>query len=200
MNVDRMTPRLVDEDLPPHSKRCPRCGEILFDDMEVCFGCLYDFTREPYRLPEGMIEAKAATEPDDDDLPFDESGFDEQDTGILGTHSVPEEPKHPCMSSGSVINVGRKLLLRTPELVVGLSLPAHGLTLGYAPDNDVVLKLEGIAEYHLVMVPRKDDVVAVGLVENAFGSPGVPTDRGCAFLREGQSIGIGNLTLSPGLP
>ena len=26
-------------------KRCPRCGEVLFDDMDVCYGCLYDFGR-----------------------------------------------------------------------------------------------------------------------------------------------------------
>jgi len=25
---------------------CPRCGEMLFADMDVCYGCLYDFTRE----------------------------------------------------------------------------------------------------------------------------------------------------------
>ena len=26
-------------------KTCPRCGEELFADMRVCYGCLYDFTR-----------------------------------------------------------------------------------------------------------------------------------------------------------
>ena len=26
-------------------KTCPRCGEELFADMQVCYGCLYDFTR-----------------------------------------------------------------------------------------------------------------------------------------------------------
>lgn len=42
------------EELPPGVKRCPRCGETLFDDMSVCYGCLYDFEREPYRPPEGL--------------------------------------------------------------------------------------------------------------------------------------------------
>lgn len=38
------------------TKRCPRCGEVLFDDMDVCYGCLYDFRRRPYRLPEGLSD------------------------------------------------------------------------------------------------------------------------------------------------
>lgn len=25
------------------TKTCPRCGEVLFADMDVCYGCLYDF-------------------------------------------------------------------------------------------------------------------------------------------------------------
>lgn len=27
-------------------KTCPICGAVCFDDMEVCFGCLHDFTDE----------------------------------------------------------------------------------------------------------------------------------------------------------
>lgn len=27
-------------------KTCPRCGQELLQDMDVCYGCLYDFTRE----------------------------------------------------------------------------------------------------------------------------------------------------------
>lgn len=27
------------------TKTCPRCGQILFADMDVCYGCLYDFSR-----------------------------------------------------------------------------------------------------------------------------------------------------------
>lgn len=29
------------------TKRCPVCDEELFADMDVCYGCLYDFSREP---------------------------------------------------------------------------------------------------------------------------------------------------------
>ena len=27
-------------------KGCPRCGQLLYADMEVCYGCLYDFRRK----------------------------------------------------------------------------------------------------------------------------------------------------------
>lgn len=30
---------------PVHKKKCPRCGQELLQDMDVCYGCLYDFTR-----------------------------------------------------------------------------------------------------------------------------------------------------------
>lgn len=28
------------------TRRCPRCGAELYADMDVCYGCLYDFTRD----------------------------------------------------------------------------------------------------------------------------------------------------------
>lgn len=30
------------------TKSCPRCGATLFADMDVCYGCLYDFSTSPY--------------------------------------------------------------------------------------------------------------------------------------------------------
>lgn len=30
------------------TKSCPRCGAILFADMDVCYGCLYDFSTSPF--------------------------------------------------------------------------------------------------------------------------------------------------------
>lgn len=28
------------------TRRCPRCGAELYEDMAVCYGCLYDFSRD----------------------------------------------------------------------------------------------------------------------------------------------------------
>ena len=40
------------------TKTCPRCGEELFRDMDVCYGCLYDFTRKPDLPPLAADEGK----------------------------------------------------------------------------------------------------------------------------------------------
>lgn len=34
------------------TKTCPRCGQELFDDMDTCYGCLYDFTRDGVDAPQ----------------------------------------------------------------------------------------------------------------------------------------------------
>lgn len=39
-------------------KTCPVCGARCFDDMEVCYGCLHDFTRED-ASPAGQAVASA---------------------------------------------------------------------------------------------------------------------------------------------
>ena len=31
-------------------KACPRCGATMFEDMSVCYGCLYDFDRGPSKI------------------------------------------------------------------------------------------------------------------------------------------------------
>lgn len=36
-------------------KMCPICGSICFDDMDVCYGCLHDFSREPSRRSVGSL-------------------------------------------------------------------------------------------------------------------------------------------------
>ena len=30
---------------PTRTKTCPSCGATLFADMDICYGCLYDFTK-----------------------------------------------------------------------------------------------------------------------------------------------------------
>lgn len=37
------------------TKRCPRCGEVLFSDMSVCYGCLYNFERNDKESSVGLL-------------------------------------------------------------------------------------------------------------------------------------------------
>lgn len=39
------------------TKRCPVCDEELFEDMNICYGCLYDFSRTSSDREQGKYEA-----------------------------------------------------------------------------------------------------------------------------------------------
>ncbi|MDD3485371.1 MAG: FHA domain-containing protein, partial [Atopobiaceae bacterium] len=70
--------------------RCPRCGAVLFDDMEVCYACLYDFSKDRAAQrraqmppmpgdPElstadvvGLVDGWAGSEPEVRDAPMDD--------------------------------------------------------------------------------------------------------------------------------
>ena len=225
--------------LPARGKRCPRCGELLFEDMDVCYGCLYDFTREPYHLPEGMIGGTSEVGATRDEMclpaidePFGLEGRGERmQLARLASapkvferqapaHAPQATPAHmpagvampympatvpaavatsptPAAESASASTPAsspQRMMLATPELSVALPLPFSGLRLGSAPDNDVVLMDGDIAGHHLLLLPRKGDVIAVGLVGGAFrGDGGVSED--CAVLHSGDSITLGGATL-----
>lgn len=118
-------------------KTCPRCGAELYEDMGVCYGCLYDFTRdEPRRerlLPEPPL--------------VDGDG---QDTAPLGEAlaCVPEE-------------VGMRLSTASVDVWVGV--PPEGLSLGRDPSNDVVLHSPAVSRRHLRLVPTSDGMEATDL-------------------------------------
>lgn len=83
-------------------KTCPRCGEVLFSDMDVCFGCLYDFKRDELsRVPKrreltvvqgrgkGVGSLPTPTSPDPlEDIELDE--IDDDDDEVF-----PVEPPEP---------------------------------------------------------------------------------------------------------
>ena len=54
------------------TKVCPQCGQRLFSDMNMCFGCLYDFGRAIKPMP---VAARTVDAPLPlDDMPLDEPG------------------------------------------------------------------------------------------------------------------------------
>lgn len=44
------------------TKRCPVCDEELFEDMNICYGCLYDFSRTSSDREQGKYEARSRTQ------------------------------------------------------------------------------------------------------------------------------------------
>ncbi|MCH4054297.1 MAG: FHA domain-containing protein [Atopobiaceae bacterium] len=95
------------------TKVCPRCGARLFEDMSVCYECLYDFDRVPQPLglptldePDGpLLDGVTASEPGaadrvgtrpwpqpDDELPPDEAWQEE----VPDEADLPEAGEEPA--------------------------------------------------------------------------------------------------------
>ena len=114
-------------------KRCPRCGEVLFDDMDVCYGCLYDFgrNREEDLARAGIPEEFALLE----------GGLEEPEG--FGEAHARELPERPDL----------RVWLRTDSADVILPLPGEGLVLGSDLSCDVVLHSILASPRHLRLVP-----------------------------------------------
>lgn len=175
----------------PATKTCPRCGAELFADMDVCYGCLYDFTRpkpgarqEPQlddrdgtsrergTLGEGMEDLAAAVSADATlDIP----------PGAFGVR-MPEVPS---------------LRVRCSDLDVTVPLGAEGLLVGRAPDCDVVLHSVAVSRRHL-RVEAKGGVVCVKDLGST--NPAMLRGRevtGVQVVREGETVDVCGTLLTP---
>ena len=112
------------------TKLCPRCGAELYADMNVCYGCLYDFSRESAR-------------PELPGFPEEESERDEGDTLDLGRRA-------------SAPGKGTGMLVRTASIDVWVGVPAQGVSVGRAPGNDIVLHSHAVSRSHLRLVPKPE--------------------------------------------
>ena len=140
------------------TKVCPRCGEELFADMRVCYGCLYEFP--PARdvtapassaVPKTEESASAAEEPAlpglvedepflwDAGLPPAESGWEDDTLDLSG---VGNEAIAMAASSPETQPSSREVLcwVRTPSMEVRLPIPNEGLVIGRDQTCDVVLR------------------------------------------------------------
>lgn len=68
-------------------KSCPRCGEALYADMDVCYGCLYDFGRKD----NGPSELAGALE--------EPEGLVPQDPRLVSPPVPPSQPPSPVPPS-----------------------------------------------------------------------------------------------------
>ena len=109
------------------TRACPRCGAELYADMHVCYGCLYDFSRD-------------SAGPD--------TGADAGCGGDTVDLSVTVAPKDGRVALG--------MWLRTASVDVWVPVPEQGISLGRDPTNDVVLHSPAVSRRHLRMVPTPD--------------------------------------------
>lgn len=179
-------------------KRCPRCGETLYADMQVCYGCLYDFTRSdngPSELaceldePDGMrehdrSEADAAPAPRlSDDLggmpaptlvAERDGGGKDAGAGRRGEAPRELEPEDPRARAAGPRACGAGARPR-PE--PARPLPARAAGLGASEDVEVTTVLGGGAATGLGRVR----VSGAGLdVLVPMGAGGLAVGRGSA--------------------
>ena len=146
------------------TKVCPRCGERLFADMEVCYGCLYDFTRKKPRplLPDPpRIDAEEVSA--DPFVPY--SGGEDAPLAFeypmlpMAHEEVPPGPDETAVLSSASLGV----LIRTEDVDVCVPLPRHGLVVGRGPDCDVVLHAGTVSRRHVSLVPTVTGAVVEDL-------------------------------------
>ena len=114
------------------TKVCPRCGAELYADMNVCYDCLYDFSRDSSRR-------SLSTLPTITESPRD---------------VVADPSAAPTAGAGRERAVG--ILLRTASLDCWVGVPSEGVSVGRSQDNDVVLHSPAVSDHHLRLVPTPD--------------------------------------------
>ncbi|WP_455136028.1 FHA domain-containing protein [Thermophilibacter sp.] len=145
------------------TRTCPRCGSELYADMDVCYGCLYDFGREAARPG----------------LPASVPVMGPGETMPLAA-GVPAE--------GLTEEVG--MLVRTASVDVWVAVPEEGLVVGRAPECDVVLHSLAVSRAHLRVTPTSDGMEARDLGSTNPARYRGREVRDCVIVAYGDSIDV----------
>ena len=117
------------------TKTCPRCGDVLYGDMHICYGCLYDFSRDRSKKPTGL---PALTEREE---------FGERASAAPGVAGRGE--------------LG--MVVKTQHADVWTPVPSEGALVGRDPGSDVVLHLPAVSQRHLRVCPTPDGMEVTDL-------------------------------------
>lgn len=136
------------------TKVCPRCGMELFSDMDVCYGCLYDFRRDAGRGRARGTDARVdggagdsvvggmsipLDEPDDEPVPASEVPFPQLPTGTRQAREDGSEAGTPADVTASLAPAprsGRRYEVERGELSAD--------QLAAAADDDPTLPLPSL--------------------------------------------------------
>ena len=177
-----------DHDAEERTKTCPRCGQVLFADMDVCYGCLYDFSRDHHGAADGRIaqeralrerlKAVPAVQDPLDTIELDEIDDEEEDERELrvprhrretqdAPRSLPDatldlSPARAAIELQAEGGAGGvplyALVVSTDDLQVRLPLGERPVTVGRDEANDIVLRDRAVSRRH-VRVSCEDGVV-----------------------------------------
>jgi len=198
------------------TKICPRCGEVLFADMDVCYGCLYDFARDERTRAkgEGQRQGLAApapsaeavgTSPGEDLLASIE--LDEIDDEPLAPPRHRKELGSPADSPDDTLDLSGQVeadltqvaaaarnafcvIASSSDMQVRIPLPESGLSVGRGEGNDIVLRSRSVSRSHLRLVPAGDHVLAEDCgATNPAMVDGAPLD-GVVDLEPGDVVSV----------
>ena len=177
------------------TKVCPRCGEELFADMRVCYGCLYEFppgrdvpTPASPAVPKTEETASVAEEPllpelvEDEPflwdvgLPPAESGWEDDtlDLSGVGNKAIATAASSPDTQPSS-----REVLcwVRTPSMEVRLPIPNEGLVIGRDQTCDVVLRSHAVSRSHVRILPAQDGEEGMRVIDLGATNPAIFSGR-----------------------
>lgn len=124
------------------TKVCPQCGQVLFEDMDVCYGCLYDFSHEvnvrSLGLPATLLEDGVLDALDGE-----------------GTRTEPPAAGGGGDSRSDQGTPARLFALhvRSSDVELDVPLPVGGIMIGRLSTCDVVLKAKSVSRHHVIVVP-----------------------------------------------
>lgn len=100
-------------------KECPVCGARCFDDMEVCYGCLHDFSREDVSPIGQVVSSSCDQEIEEAVMP---SG--DRRSVVPRFAELPVQPSAgACRSGGSI---ARAQQTRAPQKQTHIVVPLEG--------------------------------------------------------------------------
>ena len=193
-------------------KECPRCHALLFEDMDVCYDCLYSFRyrhvgdmamplslddieeADPPALALGPSPARAMPMPapasageadaleGDAASPSPAASVNTGYTDALGEDTV-FSPRAAAAGAGK------------PWAAEGCSRRVRSVTIGRARTNDVVLSAPNVSRRHARVIFNDEGI----FLEDLDSTNGVRLNgvrfEGTGKVKVGDRLGIGNATL-----
>ena len=149
LDVSRATSQaMVDDTQVLATKFCPQCGQELFEDMAVCYGCLYDFSRDDtQRVPALPDPLSTEDEVDEEAVLW----IAQVDDGREGRESVGK-------GLATFLPTQYGLFVQTGDVDLVVPLPDGGVSVGRMPTNDIVLHSRAVSKRHLLLLPTDEGV------------------------------------------
>ncbi len=180
---------------------------MLYADMSVCYGCLYDFTRasgdngpsEPLVGPDpggdGTMPARDREDGDGAGCPDGGCGDESVGADAPGDADATWAMRLPCRGAPAVRREPG-MLVETASCDVWVPLGEDAVAVGRAEDNDIVLHDPTVSRHHLRAIATPD-----GVEVHDCGSTNPATYQGrqvcgCVVVSYGDRIQMGSAGLT----